>query len=298
MAIFLAPFVYRDIPFDKISKYIVFCASAFIMLHSTAWIWYSGPTSTAGLLNYSGVFDSKHIAAATIYSSLPAAAYLFLVRKSKYGLFILTALVICILLVFQRNTMLSLLVLVFFFSFHRKSSKPLLAIIMIACLLVMIVPRSAIQHNIALKGTEIQKAEKGNIYALGAGRMGAIITGVRTWYNMGAVRLVFGLGAGGGNRITAWRGKSVHTHNQWIQTLLDYGLLGVILLIIVLSSLFKDAKRAAFLDKEGMSPIAFAFLCAMIVRTFTSNYFQVGGSELFIAFTVGYPIYYLQFSEN
>lgn len=299
VAVIMAPIFYEDVTFEKLAKWVMCCSLVLIILHSTACLWYGGPTSSRGLMNYTGAFNSKHIASVALYINLPALIYLSMVKKSRFALFLTAATVVLILLVFQRNTMLSLIVLMFVFSFQRRSSKPVLAIIFLVGLIVLAVPKKVVDYNLRAKSiAEIEKAERGNVGALGAGRMGVIIGGIKYWYHMGIGYKLFGLGAGGGNRITSWGSLSLHTHNQWIQTLLDYGLIGVILLIVVLVSLFRDARKAAIFDKEGMGPIAFAFLCAVIVRTCTSNYFHGGASDLFIAFTIGYPIYYLAQKES
>lgn len=162
-----------------------------------------------------------------------------------------------VLMTGSRGALLSVIISIFLTLFFlRQFSFKLLIFLVVATTLI-----GFIFINWVLPSLPMQIMERFSLEALvndqGSGRLGIWSDALHQFYNNSSLKLLFGYGAGG---ITAGTTiVSTTMHNQFIQNLVNYGLLGFSLYMVFLVRVFNIFRRqnreylGAFLGMLAMS---------------------------------------------
>ncbi|WP_457618706.1 hypothetical protein [Lutibacter sp.] len=249
----------------------------------------------AGFEPLKGFFASKHTAAISLFLLLPFPLYRYFQSKERRYLIVTALTAIAIFLTFQRKSVLEMFIVFLYFMYATKRLSYVVGLSIIFVIFLYVFPVEDVIQAYSLKNqTEIELAKSGDIGALGAGRVGIVLYGLNMYwndYNFFEKLVGRGLGAGHFAHFYVMGGVMAYSHVQWLQILLDVGIVGVLLFIAFFLKLYRYIKRAIEIDTTVMSRIVFAFFIAFQVGMVTGMQLQGGGASVIDAFLFAYPVY-------
>jgi hypothetical protein len=287
VGILVAPIVSEILGMRYILTRLFISSVLLIIMHTSASIWDPAFSWYNPLGNYLGAFETKHIAGATFLSLIPFLVLYYLHNKKIFSLTILSAHIFFLLITFQRTSILSLGVFLTFVFFLTRKFRLIFIVICITGIMLFVLPQENIQNFIGRKLIEEYEAfRSGNLEAIGAGRLGIIILALDwfwthfTWYQQ-----LIGLGTAHSYKLHSLvLGYVSYAHVQFVQLLIDYGVIGVILIAIIFSRVYYFRSALVKQEKTWFNIIAMAALVMIISQLFYGMPLQLGGTSALFAF--------------
>lgn len=261
-----------------------------IIAHFSA-LYFLKDSNFGHLGNYIGYLPSKHATAAVFWSAFPFVFYYFQKKKSMFNLILLFLVIFFLFFSYQRTAILSLILLLSFYVILRKKLSSILTVGILSMISVFILYFISLSQywNIWIQ-PEISAMNNGDIYALGKGRIGFYIEGLKMFfYDFDFIQKIFGIGFGKNYLVhLIVTGFKSHAHIQFIAILIDNGIIGVILLMMFYLSLISNINIKDIRKKKDETILGFVILLISGISIFYSMSLVFGSLTLCFLLWIGY----------
>ncbi|NOG99096.1 MAG: hypothetical protein HND52_14145 [Ignavibacteriae bacterium] len=279
--------LFSDYSIYYLSNVIFYFSIILIILHASAWIWY--PYSYGDLSNYIGSFPDKFLSSTTFLAIIPFL-YIRLIKKRSFpSLIVLLMSVLFMFWTFRRTVLVAFLFGLLFFLFYRKRIRLLMGSALFILISFIIIPKEyyyeAFQRKIII---EYEDYLHGNVENVGSGRIAVYLLGWNKYKNANLKEQLIGFGAAQSHELAyiIWQ-KDTYAHGQIIATLYDYGIIGLLFLILFFYSITKTALRYKMYNPKLNGAIIFVIFSSIGI-TLSNILIATGGTGLLVAILLGY----------
>lgn len=232
------------------------------------------------LSQYFGIFETRQISAKYFLVFTPIILYSSFRKTGKHNWFFVFILIISIVLTEYRTVFLTLAVILFYILFKLYGKN---IIVFAGLILIVLVFNS---HIFEKTLNELSWLIKGEYSALGSGRIGIIMLGLKLFINeFNWIQKLIGNGVGYSYYIhEAIVGYKSYAHSQFIQILIDQGILRLLLIMLFFVNLI--SKSWGLFNKYSLNfDILFLYALIFIIEFIYSMPLDIGGLNLFSALT-------------
>ncbi|GJQ22196.1 MAG: hypothetical protein HBSIN02_25510 [Bacteroidia bacterium] len=287
LALLVAGKLFHDLPIEKLIKPILFFGGVLLTMHATAPLWGSLGQVEESLGGYIGAFPSKQMAGATFSALFPFVFFRYAERRNLQSFFFLVAVSVFLFLTFQRTAIVGTGIFLTAFLYYTKRLPYVLPAVVIFVAIICYLPEEELSRFVQTKIVkEVEAAEGGEIGALGAGRVRVAILAVE-WLSsqMNLMEILFGLGTAQSNMLHFLAvGHYAYAHVQAVAVLIDYGIIGGSLIIVLLVQLFKIKRRQLREHNRLADVIGMAVLVVLIAQMFYAMPLQDGATGVLLVF--------------
>lgn len=257
------------------------------------------PLQTHHFLGYNFAFNMQTLYAAMYYIYAILIFYIF-TKKTKLNVFFIILIFTSIVLVFSEMGLLVLGLFLIFFIKRKLKKTHFIVLISLGFIAVLYLGRHQISN--LNKAFKVDDVEEENRYFVRVNERLAI------WNSITKIeknKLIFGIGYRKAqkelNRKYELAGyyaepilsKNLNAHNTYLQTLIEIGIIGLLLIVFMFFQLYRKIK---LYDDKNLALIANSFLILTLINLITESMFTRYLGLSFILFF--YSLFMFSFSTN
>jgi len=281
--------VIEDVGIDYVLKQMVRGAAVLVAMHVTAPIWMPERDLSLNDVvgNYLGAFESKHIAGASFFALVPHLFCAALRDRRGLGALLLVPTALFLVLALQRVSILSALIFGVSVVAITRRVRILLPLVVLTTLVIAVIPSERFEAFMEEKvEQEIDAYRSGDLDSTGAGRMGIILL-ARNWYfdHSSISEQLVGRGTAQAYQLhDAVVGHMAYAHIEVIELLIDYGLVGTLLVFTILVQIGRSKMQALRAQRTPEELVGMAMLVVVVAQLFYAMPLQDGGTVTLFAF--------------
>jgi len=283
--------ILHKLEIELVVKVVSLSAKIVVLLHALLFI---SDIGTIGLYgNYIGIFANKFMAASTLYV---AGIYLFaeyITTKNKMPLAFMVVCTIFLSLTFRRLEIVAFFSLLVFYLYSIKKVKPIALFLLCFVIIISIIPielYSEYYNGKLLK--EYNFLLDRDYERLGSKRVENYLLGVKLFEGSAFINKIFGYGAAYSYKLSeiTWR-TTTYAHGHWIATLIDYGVVGVVVFTAFFTVIYKRISHCY--NRKLYNPefllLMKSIIISIMIFTLFGNFLTYSGTMVLLTPFLSFP---------
>lgn len=300
LGIIVSPKILSDFSIYYIARIIFKFSILLIIIHSA--FLFINPNAHFGLIyNYLGLFKSPGLASSTF---LVISCYCWILIMNKNSRKMLHYIVLILALfyliwTFRRVEILALGAGITAYLILNRKMRHVAFISILVMLLYLTLSSYFESFYIVKLSKEIEAYKAGDYLSLGSGRIENYIRGIEYFRDFSLKNKIVGKGSAWSHKLAedTW-GTRMYAHGQFVATLVDYGIIGLSLLIIMFIIFIYYSFRLSLYYPEGIGGISLAVSVACITISMVGILLASGSTMVLLTPILSFPNFMFKYRRN
>jgi O-antigen ligase len=262
--------VIEDVGVDYIVRRFTLSMIALVTIHVTLGAAHAVEAEEA-IGSYLGLFPDKHLAASSFFVAIPWLVVGAFRNPRGLSAAMLFPTIFFLLLTFQRTSIVSLAVMGLMILIAGRRVRWLFPMALLVVVILAATPKARMEEFVNAKiDQEIESVAEGDVNAGGAGRAGIALLAYSQFVDDSSpFEQLLGRGTAQAYRVSeVVLGEPVYAHVQLVELIVDYGLIGAGLVIVIFGILARAKWRALAEDRSPEQLVGFAIVVVVFVELF------------------------------
>ena len=300
MGIIVSPKILSDFSIHYIAKKIFKFALLLILIHSA--LLFINPGAHFGLINnYLGLFNSKGLAAST-FLVISFYCIVLIMEEKKWRVLHYTVLILALFYLiwtFRRVEILAIVTGGVAYLIVNRKIRHVIFISILSMLLYLTLPSYLDYFFIIKISEEIEAYNAGDYESLGSKRIENYVTGLEYFNDFSLNDKLIGKGSAWSHRVSEFTwGTRMYAHGQFIATLVDYGIIGISLLIIIFLTFIYYSFRLSLYYPEGIGGISLAVSVTCVTISFVGVLLAYGSTMVLLTPFLSFPNFVFKYGKR
>jgi hypothetical protein len=274
--------VIEDVGVDYIVRRFTLSMIVLVTIHSTLGAAQTFEEENA-IGSYLGLFPDKHLAAASFFVAIPWLAVGALRKPRSLATVMLFPVILSLLLTFQRTSIVSLGVMGLMILVAGRRVRAVIPMTLLVVIVFAATPQERMEQFVGEKiDQEVEAVSAGDVDAGGAGRAGiALLAYTQFVDDSSPFEQLLGRGTAQAYAVAeVILGAPVYAHVQLVELVVDYGLIGAGLILVILGGLARSKWRSITEERAPERLVGFAITIVLFAQLFYAMPLQDGTVSL------------------